>query len=119
LASISSTDVRYAPTTPWGKPSDNLIICKTASGTKLCFLARHGRGHYLNPTEVPAKANIAALKSIGVKVIISFSAVGSLREEIKPRDFVIPSQLIDRTRSRPVTFFEDGVVGHVGYYLLT
>lgn len=86
------------PETPWGKPSDNLIICKTDTGKKVAFLARHGRGHPFNPSEVPYRANIAALKSIGVKIIIAFSAVGSLREEIKPRDFVIPSQVIDRTK---------------------
>jgi 5'-methylthioadenosine phosphorylase len=79
-------------------------------------LARHGRGHYLTPTEVPVLANIAALKSLGVEVIIAFSAVGSLREEIPPCDFVLPDQLIDRTRGlRPSTFFGNGVVAHAGF----
>ncbi|KAJ3273587.1 hypothetical protein HDV01_004354 [Terramyces sp. JEL0728] len=104
----------YAPTTPWGKPSDNLVIAETSAGIKVAFLARHGRGHYLTPTEVPSRANIAALKHIGVKVILAFSAVGSLREEIHPRDFVLPTQIIDRTKGvRPFTFYEDGIVGHV------
>ena len=104
----------YYPDTPWGKPSDHLIIAETAQGQKVAFLARHGRGHYLTPSEVPSRANIAALKSIGCKVIVAFSAVGSLREEIAPRDFILPSQIIDRTKGiRDSTFFENGVVGHV------
>ena len=106
----------YAPTTPWGTPSDNLIICETESGTKIAFLARHGRGHYLNPSEVAFRANIASLKHIGVKIILAFSAVGSLQEEIVPRHFVVPTQAIDRTKGiRPSTFFEDGIVGHVEF----
>ncbi|KAJ3198725.1 hypothetical protein HDU83_002430 [Entophlyctis luteolus] len=101
------------PLTPWGYPSDKIVISKTAHGTKIAFLARHGRGHYLNPSEVPARANIAALKHLGVEVIIAFSAVGSLQEEIAPRDFVVPSQIVDRTKGiRPGTFFEKGVVAH-------
>lgn len=80
----------------------------------IAFLSRHGLHHELAPHEVPARANIAALRSIGVRTIIAFSAVGSLREEIKPRDFVVPDQIIDRTKGvRPFTFFEGGVVGHV------
>ncbi|KAJ3044113.1 hypothetical protein HDV00_003217 [Rhizophlyctis rosea] len=102
------------PLTPWGHPSDEIVISQTSGGVKVAFLARHGRGHYLNPSEVPAKANIAALKHLGVEVILAFSAVGSLREEIAPRDFVIPSQIVDRTKGiRPSTFFENGVTGHV------
>ncbi|KAJ3303461.1 hypothetical protein HDV03_003829 [Kappamyces sp. JEL0829] len=104
----------YSPETPWGKPSDNIVIAQTEKGTKVAFLARHGRGHYLTPTEVPSRANIAALKHIGCKVVLAFSAVGSLREEIAPRDFVIPNQIIDRTKGiRDSTFFENGFVGHV------
>ncbi|KAI8918806.1 nucleoside phosphorylase domain-containing protein [Entophlyctis helioformis] len=104
------------PETPWGFPSDHIVICESPSGTKIAFLARHGRGHYLTPTEVPGQANIAALKHIGVKVIIAFSAVGSLRQEIPPRDFVIPSQIIDRTKGiRASTYFGNGVVGHVSF----
>ncbi|KAI8992027.1 nucleoside phosphorylase domain-containing protein [Mycotypha africana] len=101
------------PETPWGFPSDKIIICRLPSGNKVAFLARHGRGHYLTPTEVPVRANIAALKSLGVEAIIAFSAVGSLREEIPPCDFVLPDQLIDRTRGlRPSTFFGEGMVAH-------
>ncbi|KAL7314397.1 S-methyl-5-thioadenosine phosphorylase [Mucor circinelloides] len=104
------------PETPWGFPSDKIIICKTPSDDKIAFLARHGRGHYLTPTEVPVRANIAALKHLGVEVILAFSAVGSLREEIPPCDFVLPDQLIDRTRGlRPSTFFGEGVVAHAGF----
>ncbi len=100
--------------TPFGKPSDKIIICNLA-GNNVAFLPRHGKGHFIMPTEVPSKANIYALKSLGVENIISISAVGSLKEEIKPRDFVIPHQLIDRTRQRPVSFFGEGIVGHVGF----
>ncbi|KAI8998132.1 nucleoside phosphorylase domain-containing protein [Gaertneriomyces semiglobifer] len=104
------------PLTPWGYPSDKIIISQTPDGHKVAFLARHGRGHYLNPTEVPVRANIAALKHIGVEVILAFSAVGSLQGEIKPRDFVVPSQIIDRTKGiRPSTYFENGVTAHVGF----
>jgi 5'-methylthioadenosine phosphorylase len=104
------------PETPWGFPSDHIIVCKSPWGHNIAFLARHGRGHYQNPSEVNSRANIAALKHLGVEVILSFSAVGSLREEIHPRDFVIPSQLIDRTKGiRASTFFENGVVAHVGF----
>ncbi|KAI9278989.1 nucleoside phosphorylase domain-containing protein [Phascolomyces articulosus] len=101
------------PETPWGYPSDKIIISKLASGTKIAFLARHGRGHYLTPSEVPQRANMAALKHLGVEAILAFSAVGSLREEIPPCDFVLPDQLIDRTRGqRPSTYFGEGVVAH-------
>jgi len=101
------------PETPWGYPSDKITIAKTPRGHNIAFLARHGRGHSINPSEVPARANIAALKHIGVEVIVAFSAVGSLREEIKPRDFVLPDQIIDRTKGiRPSSFFEGGVVAH-------
>jgi 5'-methylthioadenosine phosphorylase len=81
----------------------------------VAFLPRHGRGHRLLPTEVPSRANIAALKQLGVEKILSFSAVGSLHEPYAPRDFVMPDQLIDRTRHRPDTFFGDGIVGHVAF----
>ena len=82
----------------------------------VAFLSRHGLHHELAPHEVPARANVAALRSIGVRTIIAFSAVGSLQEEIKPRDFVIPDQVIDRTKGvRPWTFFDGGVVGHVPF----
>ncbi|GBF51275.1 purine-nucleoside phosphorylase [Leptospira ryugenii] len=102
------------PETPWGKPSD-LITIGVYKGKEIAFLPRHGKGHFLNPSEVPARANIAALKGLGVEEIIAFSSVGSLREEIHPRDFVLPSQVIDRTKSRPATFFENGVVAHAPF----
>jgi 5'-methylthioadenosine phosphorylase len=109
------TDVqRVKPFTSFGAPSDDIVLA-TLSGIRLAFLPRHGRGHRLLPTEVPARANIAALKSLGVQKILSFSAVGSLQEKYAPRDFVIPDQLVDRTRHRPDTFFGEGIVGHVGF----
>ena len=100
------------PTTPFGDPSDAIVVGKL-DGTPVAFLPRHGRGHRISPSEIPARANIFALKSLGVQRVISVSAVGSLREEIHPLDMVIPDQLMDRTRGRPSTFFEDGVVAHV------
>ena len=100
--------------TPWGLPSDNIVI-GVIDGDYVAFLARHGRGHHLTPTEVNSRANIAALKSIGVDVILAFSAVGSLREEIMPRHFVLPSQIIDRTKHRVHTYFGEGIVAHVGF----
>ncbi|MEA1959185.1 MAG: S-methyl-5'-thioadenosine phosphorylase [Chloroflexota bacterium] len=102
------------PETPFGEPSDSIIIGEL-DGTKIAFLPRHGRGHSINPTEIPARANIYALKSLGVEWIISVSAVGSLKENIHPIDLVIPNQIIDRTRSRINTFFTDGIVAHVGF----
>jgi len=104
------------PETPWGTPSDNIIISESPEGHKIAFLARHGRGHILNPSEIPVRANVAALKQLGVKVILAFSAVGSLREEIKPADFVLPTQIIDRTKGyRENTFFEKGIAAHAGF----
>ncbi|KAL7752332.1 S-methyl-5-thioadenosine phosphorylase [Sorochytrium milnesiophthora] len=104
------------PHTPWGFPSDRITICKTPQGTKVAFLPRHGRGHVYTPSEVPSRANIAALKRIGVQAILAFSAVGSLREDLRPGDFVLPDQIVDRTKGiRPSTFFESGIVGHVGF----
>ena len=100
------------PTTPFGDPSDAIVV-GNLDGTPVAFLPRHGRGHRISPSEIPARANMFALKSLGVQRVISVSAVGSLREEIHPLDMVIPDQLIDRTRGRPATFFEDGVVAHV------
>lgn len=98
--------------TPYGKTSDQLIMGKLL-GVDVVFLARHGRSHNLTPTEVPYQANIWAMKSLGVKWILSASAVGSLKEEIRPLDIVIPDQFIDRTKNRPSTFFGNGVVAHV------
>lgn len=98
--------------TPFGKPSDKITIVDV-DGRKVAFLPRHGRGHIYPPSKVPMKANIWALKFLGVRKLIGISAVGSLREELKPMDFVIPSQLIDFTRWRELTFFSIGLVGHV------
>ena len=98
--------------TPFGKPSDSIIV-GDLDGVTVAFLPRHGRGHRFNPSHIPARANIYALKSLGVERIISVSAVGSLKEEFAPLDLVIPSQLIDRTRLRENTFFDTDVVVHV------
>ena len=100
--------------TPFGSPSDPLLL-GTLEGRKVAFLARHGKGHRILPSELNFKANIYALKSLGVTSILSVSAVGSLKEEHKPTDFVIPDQFIDRTFSRSATFFGEGIVGHVGF----
>jgi 5'-methylthioadenosine phosphorylase len=99
--------------TPFGLPSDNIVI-GALEGVRVAFLARHGRGHRHLPSEVPYRANIWALKSLGVEQIISISAVGSLREDYKPRDIVIPDQLFDRTTGRPLSFFGRGLVVHIG-----
>jgi 5'-methylthioadenosine phosphorylase len=100
--------------TPFGKPSDTITIGKL-EGVGIAFLPRHGRGHRIMPTEVPTRANIYALKSLGVERIISVNAVGSLRKEIKPGDLVIPDQLIDRTRLRASSFFGGGIVAHIPF----
>ena len=100
--------------TPFGEPSD-VIILGNLGRAKVAFLPRHGEGHRISPSELPAKANIYALKSLGVERIISVSAVGSLKEEIAPLDMVIPDQLIDATKGRASTFFSDGIVGHVSF----
>lgn len=104
---------RLTVSTPWGFPSSPITISETADGVPVAFLARHGLHHDLLPSDVPSRANIAALKKIGVKAIVAFSAVGSLQQEILPRDFVLPTQVIDRTKGiRPHTFFEKGFVAH-------
>ncbi len=102
--------------TPFGKPSDRILVGSFDDGSRIAFLPRHGRGHRLLPTEVNSRANIWALKKVGVECIVSLSAVGSLREEIAPRHLVVPDQLIDRTRHRPESsFFGEGIVGHVSF----
>ena len=106
------TEVRVE--TPFGAPSE-VFVLGTLEGRKVAFLARHGKGHRILPSELNFKANIYAMKSLGVTSILSVSAVGSLKEEHKPTDFVIPDQFIDRTFSRSATFFGEGVVGHVGF----
>jgi 5'-methylthioadenosine phosphorylase len=100
--------------TPFGKPSDNYIHGKLF-GKDVYFLPRHGRGHTLLPSEVPYRANIYGFKMLGVDCIISISAVGSMKEEIKPGDFVIVTQYFDRTKNRPSTFFGNGIVAHVPF----
>ncbi len=100
--------------TPFGSPSDAIIL-GTLDGTRVAFLARHGRHHTLMPTELPFRANIYAMKSLGVEYIISASAVGSLQEQVKPLDMVIPDQFIDRTRHRVSTFFGEGIIAHVSF----
>ncbi|KAL4400729.1 S-methyl-5-thioadenosine phosphorylase [Malassezia pachydermatis] len=105
---------------PWGYPSSPISIVRTENGTHVAFLARHGLTHSIPPSRVPSTANIAALKSLGVRAILAFSAVGSLREEIAPKDFVIPSQIIDRTKGvRRASYFGEGeecnVVAHASF----
>jgi 5'-methylthioadenosine phosphorylase len=100
--------------TPFGSPSDALIV-GNLEGTEVAFLARHGRNHHLLPTELPFRANIHALKQLGVEYIISASAVGSLKAEVKPLDLVIPDQFIDRTKERIATFFGEGIVAHIAF----
>lgn len=100
--------------TPFGKPSDKLIVGEL-EGVKFAFLPRHGRGHKISPSELNFQANIYAFKTLGVEKVLSISAVGSLKEELAPRDFVIPDQLFDRTKNRASTFFEDGLVAHVAF----
>jgi 5'-methylthioadenosine phosphorylase len=100
--------------TPFGKPSEKIILGKIGS-TEIVFLARHGNNHTIPPHKINYRANIFALKECGVHYIISTAAVGSLNEKFKPQDFVIADQLIDRTAKRVTTFFEDGIVAHVGF----
>src|SRR2546427_7725781 len=105
-------DVRIDP--PFGLPSDNLVI-GTLAGERVAFLPRHGVGHRILPSEIPARANIHAFKQLGVEFVLSVSAVGSLREDIEPLHMVVPDQLIDRTRGRASTFFGDGIVAHIAF----
>ena len=100
--------------TPFGSPSDSISI-GTLEGVRMAFLPRHGRGHRISPTEVPARANIWALKSLGVEWVLSVSAVGSMREDVAPLDVLVPDQLFDRTKSRVGTFFEGGIVVHCAF----
>jgi 5'-methylthioadenosine phosphorylase len=109
------TDIREVKLqTPFGDPSDPYVL-GTLEGRKVAFLARHGRGHRILPTELNFRANIHGFKQLGVERIISVSAVGSLKEEHKPLDFVIPDQFFDRTRHRVDTFFGEGVVAHIAF----
>jgi len=102
------------PNTPFGEPSDAIIVGEL-DGRSIAFLPRHGRGHTISPTEIPSRANIYALKALGVEWVISVSAVGSLKEGIHPLDLVVPDQIIDRTKSRVNSFFDGGLVAHVSF----
>src|SRR5437763_7684343 len=109
------TDIREVTVqTPFGEPSDAYVL-GNLEGRKVAFLARHGRGHRILPSEINFRANIYGMKDLGVERILSLSAVGSLKEEHKPTDFVIPDQFIDRTIHRASTFFGEGVVGHIAF----
>ena len=110
LSDIQETSLE----TPFGEPSDAYVL-GTLQGRKVAFLSRHGRGHRFMPTEINYRANIHGLKQLGVERILSLSAVGSLKEEHHPLDFVIPDQFVDRTRHRVDTFFGDGLVAHIGF----
>jgi 5'-methylthioadenosine phosphorylase len=100
--------------TPFGTPSDHVVVGEL-DGIRIAFLSRHGRGHRINPSEINYRANIYALKSLGVSRVISVSAVGSMKESIKPGDVVLPDQFIDLTKRRVSTFFEGGIVAHVAF----
>ena len=100
--------------TPFGQPSDNYLL-GTLAGRKVAFLSRHGRGHRISPSELNFRANIYGMKLLGVERILSLSAVGSLKEEHRPLDFVIPDQFFDRTRGRVSTFFGEGLVAHISF----
>lgn len=113
MAALTDIEERGVDT-PFGLPSDRLILGKL-NGVPVVFLARHGRSHHLLPSEVPYRANIYAMKSLGVKYIISASAVGSLQAAVQPLDMVIPHQFIDRTKNRAATFFGDGIVAHITF----
>jgi 5'-methylthioadenosine phosphorylase len=110
LSKTHEVDVR----TPFGDPSESIVV-GTLEGRRVAFLARHGRGHRILPGEINYRANIYALKLLGVERILSVSAVGSLREELRPMEFLIPDQFFDRTRGRIATFFGGGIVAHVSF----
>src|SRR5271170_6274096 len=109
-----SNPQEVAVSTPFGDPSDAFILGEL-EGRHVAFLARHGRGHRILPSELNFRANIFAMKMLGIERILSVSAVGSLKEEHKPTDFVMPDQFIDRTYARVSTFFGEGIVAHVGF----
>ncbi len=100
--------------TPWGEPSDAFVVGRVA-GREAVFLARHGRGHHVMPSNINFRANIYGLKALGAEYVLSYSAVGSLREELEPIHFVLPDQFFDRTRGRASTFFDDGLVAHITF----
>src|ERR671932_282209 len=100
--------------TPWGSPSDPYVVGRLA-GKEVAFLARHGRGHRISPSELNYRANIWGFRKLGVERILSLSAVGSLKEEHRPLEFVIPDQFFDRTKGRASTFFGEGLVAHISF----
>ena len=100
--------------TPFGAPSSEIVL-GTLEGVPVAFLPRHGPGHRILPGELPARANVYAMKTLGVEIIVGVSAVGSLREDIEPLHLVVPDQIIDRTRGRPATFFGEGLVAHIAF----
>jgi 5'-methylthioadenosine phosphorylase len=109
------TDIKEVrPETPFGKPSDTIIVGKLG-GVGIAFLPRHGRKHTISPTNVPSRANIYALKALGVEFIISSNSCGSFKEELKPGHLLVPDQIIDRTRQRQSTFFDGGIVAHIQF----
>jgi 5'-methylthioadenosine phosphorylase len=110
MADIETVKVK----TPFGDPSDSIIIGALGE-TRIAFLPRHGRGHRITPSELPSRANIYALKSLGVEWIIAINSCGSFKEELKPRELVIPDQIIDRTGGRQSTFFGNGIVAHIPF----
>jgi 5'-methylthioadenosine phosphorylase len=110
LTDIKEVDID----TPFGKPSDSIIVGRLG-GVGIAFLPRHGKGHRISPTEVPSRANIYALKSLGVEHIIAINSCGSFKEEIKPGHLLIPDQIIDRTFHRFNTFFDEGIVAHIQF----
>ena len=110
LTDVESVDID----TPFGRPSDGITL-GTLEGARVAFLPRHGQDHRFNPSHIPVQANIYALKTLGVERIISVSAVGSLKEEFEPQHLVVPNQLIDRTRNRSNTFFENDMVVHIAF----
>jgi len=110
MVDIEEVDI----TTPFGKPSDTIIVGRL-EGVGIAFLPRHGKGHRISPAELPSRANIYALKSLGVEHIIAICSAGSFKKEIEPGHLLIPDQLIDRTRSRVSTFFGEGIVGHIAF----
>jgi 5'-methylthioadenosine phosphorylase len=112
MEALTDVEERHI-STPFGDPSDSIVI-GTLSGVRIAFLPRHARGHRLTPTEVPYRANIWALKSLGVQRIISISACGSMKERYEPRHVVIPDQIYDNTKLRELSFFGEGLVAHIG-----
>ena len=103
-----------SPDTPFGRPSDAITVGRLG-GVGIAFLPRHGKGHRISPTEVPSRANIYALKSLGVEYIISSNSCGSFKEDIKPGHLLVPDQIIDRTQKRVNTFFGEGIVAHIQF----